>query len=238
MVRTIQLLVTWVAALAVGPMSTAHAADEALVAAAEKEGALVVYGCDPGQTPVYLTAFGKKYPEIKVTSYLAGCWQIYNRNASEKAGGRQTADAFFATEDTMSKMDDERLFENYHSPELANLSDFAQPKGRVFLRTKVLILGMTANRDYTKGMKLPEDWFDFANPPAAWKGQVSFYDPRTSSAAFSLLAALHQNFGPEKAAYPPTGLRARVPVALAVNAVERYQALRGLVSRKPPTLPQ
>ena len=186
--------------------TAAQASDEALVQAAKKEGSLVVYGCDPGQTPVYLSAFQKKYPDITVTSYLAGCWQIYDRHVSERQAGRQAADAFFATEDTMSKMDAENLIEDYRSPELASFPAYATPVGQHYVRAKVLILGMTANRDYTKGMKLPEDWFDFSNPPDAWKGLVSYYDPRTSSAAFSLLAALNQNFGPEKTASIYKGL--------------------------------
>ncbi len=177
-----------------------------LVAAAEKEGSLAVYGCDPGQTPVYLAAFGKKYPKIKVTSYVAGCWQIYDRDVGERKAGRQIADAFFATEDTMSKMAGESLFDDYRSPELAAFSPYAAPEGKRYLRVKVLLLGMTANRDYTKGMPAPQDWFDFAKPPPAWKGLVSFYDPRTSSAASSLLAALIQNFGEEKAASIYKGL--------------------------------
>ncbi len=186
--------------------TVAQASDDALVQAARKEGSLVVYGCDPGQTPIYLSAFQKKYPDIKVTSYVAGCWQIYDRHVSERQAQRQAADAFFATEDTMSKMDTENFLKDYRSPELGSFPAYAIPEGKQYIRVKVLLLGMTANRDYTKGMKLPQDWFDFANPPDAWKGLVSYYDPRTSSAAFSLLAALNQNFGPEKTASIYKGL--------------------------------
>lgn len=203
--RTLTIL-SLVALLAVGVCSQARAADPALVSAAEKEGSLVLYGCDPPQTPVYARAFEKKYPKIKVTTYIAGCWQIYNRNATEAQAGRQTADAFFATEDTMSKMDEEHIFDDYRSPELNNFPDSAQPAGQHFARVKVLILGMCANREFTKDMPTPADWFDFAAPPKAWKGQISYYDPRTSSAAFSLLAALHQNFGADKTASIYKGL--------------------------------
>ncbi|MBV9785386.1 MAG: extracellular solute-binding protein [Acidisphaera sp.] len=192
--------------LLVGLAVPARAADPALIAAAEKEGSLVLYGCDPGQVPVYVEAFQKKYPKVKLTSYVAGCWQIYNRNATERQAGRQTADAFFATEDTMSKLDEEHLLGDYRSPELKDFPAYAQPAGKHYVRAKVLILGMSANRQFTKGMPLPHDWFDFADPPPAWHGQISFYDPRTSSAAFSLLAALHQDFGAEKTASIYKGL--------------------------------
>jgi len=195
-----------VAFLLAGFTVHARAADPALVAAAGQEGSLVLYGCDPPQTPVYAAAFEKKYPKIKVSTYIAGCWQIYNRNATEQQAARQTADAFFATEDTMSKMDDEHLLEDYRSPELKEFPASSQPEGRHFARVKVLILGMCANRDFTKNMPTPNDWFDFVAPPKAWQGQISYYDPRTSSAAFSLLAALHQDFGANKAASIYRGL--------------------------------
>ena len=191
--------------MTIGAAAT-RAESTSLVTAAEQEGGVMLYGCDPGQTPVYAEAFQKKYPKIKITSYVAGCWQIYNRDVAEGQAGRQTADVFFATEDTMSKMDDEHLLDDYRSPELKSFPAYAQPAGSNYARAKVLILGMTANRDYTKGMPVPQDWFDFANPPKAWDGQVSYYDPRTSSAASSLLAALYQDFGPDKTASIYQGL--------------------------------
>lgn len=186
--------------------SAALARDAALVEAAKKEGQLAVYGCDPGQTPVYIAQFQKLYPEIKVTSYLAGCWQIYNRHIGERGAGRQVADVFFSVDDAMSKMDQEKLLEPYRSPELANFPPIAMPAGKSYVLAKILIFGITTNRDHVKGMPLPKDWFDFANPQPQWKGLISYYDPRTSSAAFSLLAALHQNFGPEKTATIYKGL--------------------------------
>ena len=192
--------------LTAGFSMRAWAADPTLVTAAEKEGSLVLYGCDPPQTPIYAQAFEKKYPKIEVKTYIAGCWQIYNRNATERQAGRQTADAFFATEDAMSKMDDEQLLDDYRSPELKNFPGSAQPTGQHFARVKVLILGMCANRDFAKGMPTPTDWSDFATPPKSWQGQISYYDPRTSSAAFSLMAALYQDFGADKASSIYKGL--------------------------------
>src|SRR5438552_17937300 len=93
---TLLLLLAWSGA--------AWASDPALIAAAKKEGSLVVYGCDPPQTPVYVDAFKKVYPDIKVTTYVAGCWQIYNRHVAERGAGKQAADVFFSLEDVLSRM--------------------------------------------------------------------------------------------------------------------------------------
>ena len=175
--------------------NSALATDAATIAAAKKEGSLVLYGCDPPQTPVYVEAFKKLYPEIKVTTYLAGCWQIYNRHVTERTANKQTADVFFSLEDVLSRMQDESLLHPYLSPELKNFPESAAPKGMNYQRVKVLILGFGANRSYLNGIVPPQDWLDFINPKKEWSGQFTFYDPRTSSAAFSLLAALYQNFG-------------------------------------------
>jgi len=69
----------------------ARAADAALVAAAEKEGQLVVYG-DPFTVPLLIKAFGAKYPKIKVTSATGDAWQIYNRFVAENAAGKPLLD--------------------------------------------------------------------------------------------------------------------------------------------------
>jgi iron(III) transport system substrate-binding protein len=186
------------AALIVGIAPSALASDAALAEAANKEGSITIYACDPPQTPLYVERFKKLYPKVQVHTYVAGCWQIYNRHASERQAKRQAADVFFATEDVMSRMSSEHLIEPYSSPELVNFAAAAAPSGKDYLIVKTLIYGMASNREFTKGMPMPKDWLDYVEPPAAWQDRVSYYDPRTSSAAFSLLAALYQNFGVEK----------------------------------------
>jgi hypothetical protein len=54
--------------------SPAGAADPALVAAAEKEGQLVVYGGDISETPHQVKRFMEVYPKIKATFITAGGW--------------------------------------------------------------------------------------------------------------------------------------------------------------------
>ena len=61
----------------------------------------------------------------------------------------------------------------------------AAPAGKDYQRVKTLILGVGANKAYLNGMQPPTDWMDFANPKKEWQNQITFYDPRTSSAAFS-----------------------------------------------------
>jgi iron(III) transport system substrate-binding protein len=49
-----------------------------------------------------------------------------------------------------------------------------------------------------KGLPVPDDWTSFAAPPKAWEDRVAYVDPRGSSVAFMVLAALSQNYGEEK----------------------------------------
>ena len=188
--------------------TSAHAADPALVKAAEAEGSLVVYGCDPVQMPGYFAAFQKKYPQIKLTSYLAGCWQLYGRHMTERETGKQAADVIFSIEDAIDQLDGDHLLDHYRSPEAAAFPAAAVPNEKNYAKVKVLVLGLTGNRNFTGDIKLPQDWSDFANPPPEWKGLVSFYDPRVSSVALLVMAGLEQNFGQDKTAAIYKGLMA------------------------------
>ncbi len=182
--------------------------DQALITAAEKEGQLTVYGCDPPQTPIYTKRFMELYPKIKVTSYVAGCWDIYNRNTQESAAGKQIADVFFALEDVMTKLQRDGSLLPYKSKELVNFPESALRPDKDYSLVKTLILVMTTNSQYMKGIPDPSDWKDFISSPKEWHNKITFFDPRTSSAAFQLLASLSQNFGKEETAKIYRGLRA------------------------------
>ncbi len=184
-----------------------HAADPAVVAAAEKEGKLVVYSCDPSETPHYVKDFAALYPKIRVTTYLAGCWQVYNRQVNEHGAGRTIGSVILSVDDVMSQLQSDGLLAPYHSPELTNFPAFAQPDGVNFTYVKLQVLGIVANKDFTAGIPLPTDWTDFANPKPEWKDKIAYFDPRTSSAAMVTLATLTQHFGAAQADAIYQGLR-------------------------------
>ena len=82
MAKSASLLV--LAALVAGSLG-AQASDAALIEAAKKEGALTVYACDPPQTPLYVNRFKQLFPDIAVTTYVAGCWEPLNMEARASA---------------------------------------------------------------------------------------------------------------------------------------------------------
>lgn len=198
----------WMAFAAMATFCThGVAADRSLIEAAEKEGQLMVYGCDVSETPMQVKRFSELYTKIKVLTYVAGCWQIYNRHVSERAAGKPLADVFYATEDVLSKLDDERQTAAYESPELVHFPASARPPGSLYALYKVILAGFATNTDVIDAKTAPSDWLDFAAPSPAWKDKISFYDPRTSSAAFTVLASLEQNLGDQKAGDIYVGLK-------------------------------
>jgi iron(III) transport system substrate-binding protein len=185
-----------------------EAADPALVGAAENEGKLMLYACDVGETPPQIKNFEKLYPKIKISSYVAGCWQTYNRNANESSSARPVADLMQATEDVLSKLDDDHALVDYSPPVLKEFPADAKPTGENYILYKQIIAGFGYNSDVVKGIETPADWTDFGVDHPEWKDKISFYDPRTSSVAFDVLATLYQKFGSDDAGKIYAGLRA------------------------------
>jgi iron(III) transport system substrate-binding protein len=185
--------------------SPAGAADPALVAAAEKEGQLVVYGGDISETPHQVKRFMEVYPKIKATFITAGGWQIYNRYMSENSAGQAVADVFTNVEDTLVTLDKGGHLVAYR-PEAAKNFPADIFDGNT-IRTKLGYAALVSNTSEMKGGPVPDDWMSFATPPKAWEDRIAYVDPRGSSVAFMVLAALVQNFGEEKARQIYQGLK-------------------------------
>ncbi len=189
--------------------TSAKAADPALVAAAEKEGQLVVYGGDISETPYQVKRFMEVYPKIKATFITAGGWQLYNRYMSEHSAGQAVADAFTNVEDTLLALDAAGHLSEFRPEAVKNFSAGLQVGNSV--RTKLGYAALVFNTEQMKGQPLPDDWTSFATPPKAWEDRLAYVDPRGSSVAFMVLAALSQNYGEEKTRKIYEGLKSLRP---------------------------
>jgi iron(III) transport system substrate-binding protein len=187
----------------------ARAADPALVAAAEKEGELVVYGGDISETPHQIKRFMEVYPKIKATFVTAGGWQLYNRYMSEHSAGQAVADAFTNVEDTLLTLDAGGHLAEFKSDALKDFPSSIQVGN--FVRTKLGYAALVSNTSQMKGLPVPDDWTSFINAPKVWEDRVAYVDPRGSSVAFMVLAAMYQTFGEEKAKQIYTGLKSTRP---------------------------
>ena len=141
----------------------ASAADPALVAAAEKEGELVVYGGDISETPHQIKRFMEIYPKIKATFVTAGGWQLYNRYMSEHSAGQAVADAFTNVEDTLLTLDAGGHLAEFKSDALKNFPSGIQVGN--FVRTKLGYAALVSNTSQMKGLPVPDDWTSFINAP-------------------------------------------------------------------------
>jgi iron(III) transport system substrate-binding protein len=210
--RTLSLAVLASALLVSAAIATsqcAQAADPALVAAAEKEGQLVVYGGDISETPHQVKRFAELYPKIKVTSVTMGGWQLYNRYMSEFKSGQNVADVFTNVEDTLLTLDAEGRLEAYTPAALKGYP--STTKVGNFVRTKLGYAALVSNTDEMKDAPVPDDWTSFANPPKSWDDKIAYVDPRGSSVAFLVVAAMVQNYGKDKAREIYEGLRRTRP---------------------------
>jgi iron(III) transport system substrate-binding protein len=189
--------------------TSARAADAALVAAAEKEGQLVVYGGDISETPHQIKRFMEIYPKIKATSVTAGGWQLYNRYMSEHGAGQAVADAFTNVEDTLLTLDAGGHLAEFKPEGLKNFPTGIQVGN--FVKTKLGYAALVVNTQQMKGLPVPDDWTSFATPPKSWEDRIAYVDPRGSSVAFMVLAALNQNYGEAKSRQIYQGLKSLRP---------------------------
>lgn len=193
-------------ALAGGASSAVAAADPALVAAAEKEGQLVIYG-DLFTVQIMVKGFNAVYPKIKVTTATGDAWQILNRFIAENQAGRPVMDVFWQAEDTIITADEGGSLAPIDFSEKASLLPSAVPaKGNYFRGNGQLCL-FAWHRDQLGKSPAPKDWTDYIDPPAAWKGLVATTNPASSSATFASIAGIYQHFGPEKGGDILKGLR-------------------------------
>ncbi|AOO84893.1 transcriptional initiation protein Tat (plasmid) [Bosea vaviloviae] len=189
---------TALALLAALPVTqSARAADAALIAAAEKEGQIVVYG-DPFTVPLLLKAFSAKYPKIKVTSATGDGWQIYNRFVAENAANRPLMDVMYQAEDTVITAKTSGYLANFTSSEAGSLTKLGLPAGGGYVRGNGNLIMFAYNHEAMAKKPLPKDWTDYINPPAEWEGLGAMSNPGSSSATFATVAALYQTFGAEK----------------------------------------
>jgi iron(III) transport system substrate-binding protein len=194
--------------VALGALS-AEAADPALVAAAEKEGQLVVYGGDISETPHQVKRFMEVYPKIKATSVTAGGWQVYNRYMTEHNAGQAVADVFTNVEDTLLTLDAGGHLAEYKPQALKDFPEGTQVGN--FFRTKLGYAALVSHTGEMKGKPVPDDWTSFANPAKEWQDRIAYVDPRGSSVAFMVLAAMRQNYGEDKARQIYEGLSRTKP---------------------------
>lgn len=102
------------------------AADADLLAAAEKEGKVIIYSTtDTSAADPILKGFAEKYPNIQVEYHDMNSTEIYNRFVSEQASGANSADFVWSSAMDSTMQLATQYAAAYASPEIPALPDWA-----------------------------------------------------------------------------------------------------------------
>ena len=174
----------------------AYAADEATIAAAKKEGSVLIYS--PAQTNSLdgLTkAFNAKYPGISAEYYRGTSGQIYQRLTAELAADRVQVDIMHVADPaTMIDFKQKGLLASYQSPEYVNYDKKYVDKDSTFFITRGHLLMMGYNPTVVSGADIPKNWKDLLNPK--FNGRIGVPDVRSTGGSYYWMYAVWKAYGP------------------------------------------
>ena len=159
------------------------------VAAAKKEGKVVIYSAlDTKAAQPLIRDFNALYPDIKVEYNDMNSTEMYNRFIAESASGQGSADVMWSSAmDLQVKLVDDGQALTYKSPEASKLPQWAVYKDQaygttyepaVFIYNKRLVTGDEIPQDHASFAKLINSKVD------KYKGKVTTYDIEKSGVGF------------------------------------------------------
>ena len=148
-----------------------HAASDAVLDGAKKEGQVVFYASMEAQSAQRLTAgFEKKYPFIKVNATRIGSERMATRLVSEAQARKVQADVVNQSGFDFYGVLQKGVFDIYNSPERAALpTEYKDEKGLWVMNAATLnVIGY--NTRLVPPTNVPKSFWDLADPK--WKGQL------------------------------------------------------------------
>lgn len=204
-------------ALAASARAGAAAGDPAtspdLVAAAEKEGKVVVYSTtDSTSVAAMLKDFAALHPKIAVEYNDMNSTELYNRFVSEAAAGAGSGDLLWSSAmDLQIKLANDGYTQTYASPEASKLPGWAVWKNEAFGTTYEPIV-FVYNKRLLKPEEVPQTHADLVQAlrghPDRFRGKLTSYDPERSGLGFLLVTqdSLHdKSFWDTAKAYGSVG---------------------------------
>jgi iron(III) transport system substrate-binding protein len=192
-------LLALAAALATAPLATlaqapagypANYADT--IAAAKKEGKLVIYSATDAATAAPLVKdFEALYPGVKVEYNDMNTTEIYNRVISEKAAGGASGDFVWSSAmDLQVKLVNEGYAQTYASPEIPHVPGWAVWKNEAYGTTYEPI-SFLYNKRLLPADQVPQSHAELARLLGQqydkFKGKVTSYDVEKSGVGFLLI---------------------------------------------------
>ena len=163
-----------------------------LVAAAQKEGKLSIYGVtDNEQTNHLIREFRTMYPAINVEYSNMSTTELYNRFISESAAGSSADVTWSSAMDLQVKLVNDGYAQPHKSAETAKLPEWANWKNEAFGTTYEPI-GIVYNKRLVPAADVPQSHADFikllTTQAEKYKGKVTTYDPEKSGVGFMLVS--------------------------------------------------
>ena len=148
-----------------------HAASDAVLDGAKKEGQVVFYASMEAQSAQRITAaFEKKYPFIKVNATRIGSERMATRLVGEAQSRKVQADVVNQSGFDFYGVLQKGIFDIYNSPERAALpAEYKDEKGLWVMNAATLnVIGY--NTRQVPAANVPKSFWDLADPK--WKGQL------------------------------------------------------------------
>lgn len=175
----------------------------ALPLAASAQGQLNLYCSSPNTAWCQGMAVGfEKATGTRVAVVQKATGEMFAQVKAEAANPK--GDIWWAgAADAYLQAAEEGLLDEYRSPQVTQLYDWAQriteiSRGRVSgVYGGIIALGYNADLMTRKKLPIPRCWKDLANP--VYKGEVMLGNPNSSGTAYLMLATLVQVFGEDEA---------------------------------------
>jgi iron(III) transport system substrate-binding protein len=174
----------------------AKAASPQEIAAAKKEGKIVLYTTiDLDEMAKFREAFNKRYPDIKLDVFEASGYKVFEKLMTEIDANRVGADVLSVADVVpLMILKEKGELLKHESPELKYFPDYLKDPGYwVGIMNYYMI--MLYNADKVKDSNAITSYKDLLNPK--WKGKIAISDMRTSTSGYAWLYAVRSVMGKE-----------------------------------------
>lgn len=157
------------------------------------KGELNLYTSQPeADAQKLITAFNKKYPDVKVKVFRSGTEEVVSKVMAEKKMGKVQADVLLVADAaTFEQLKKQAVLDNYESPEMKNLPAELVDKDHTYAGTKVIATGIIYNTNLVK--EAPKSFMDLTKP--VYKDQGMMPSPLYSGAAAYNLSLMTRTSG-------------------------------------------
>ena len=172
-------------ALALCSLLVAEARGQAIdIAAAKKEGKVVVYGSVVPQAMEELHKNFELKHGIRVDYWRGSSTAVAERAQSEWRAGRPAFDVVESSWDVMALMKNEGIFVPYVPPSSQSFAEQFKEKDALITPWRILPISILYNTELVKAADAPKSLEDLLS--SKWKGKISMPDPsrHTTTAKF------------------------------------------------------